>query len=182
MFAATAPRVWCRLRWPTRYPVDVLSESAERRWERIILGTKWLGIVLVAVAAYDIYDGDDLAGVVMTIAPAALCLLAWRFAQARLDQLAAGESGGWLGWAATAMCVAVGGAVVVLGALGATGHVDHAQRDDPADPGAAVNLPDDVIVQECPTRLASGQVVTIKTLTKGHCMPVDSIPQPADPK
>jgi len=47
----------------------MVADYVEQRWERVIAVTKWLGILLAVLAAYDVYDGDDLGGVVMTVAP-----------------------------------------------------------------------------------------------------------------
>jgi hypothetical protein len=158
----------------SRYPPNV-DDFVEQRWERVIAVTKWLGIVLAAVAAYDVYDGDDVRGMVMTVAPAAACLVTWRLAQARLDRLQSGERGGWLGWAATGMCVAVGTvgiALAVLGTLTSADERDRRQAGDPPRP-QQVRIPDDVVEMDCPMRLADGQVHTVRTLTRGRCGPVD---------
>jgi hypothetical protein len=154
----------------------MVADYVEQRWERVIAVTKWLGILLAVLAAYDVYDGDDLGGVVMTVAPAAACLVAWRLAQARLDRLQSGERAGWLGWAATGVCVAVGAVGIVLAALGTLSSVDERERHrDAVDQPLSqrIQLPADTVVMDCPMRLSDGQVHTVTTLTRGHCNPVD---------
>jgi hypothetical protein len=144
--------------------------AAEARWERIAHGTKWLGILMLAVAGYDLWDGDDWRGVVMSVAPAAVLLAMWRLAVARLDQLESGEDGGRLRWVATGALVVVGGAAIGLVVLNVGGAVE---RQDQVDRRAAEvdepvvwRAPADLDVEEREVQMADGTVQRIPMLVR----------------
>ncbi len=59
--------------------------TPQGRWERLASVTFWLGWLFVAIAGYGIFEGDDLGGVVMTLAPGLLCFAMWGFAARRRD-------------------------------------------------------------------------------------------------
>lgn len=68
-------------------------ETAEERWERVGRILFWMGVFFVAMTAYGVYDGDDLRGLLMTLAPGAFCFGLWQLVSIRLDWLVYGGGG-----------------------------------------------------------------------------------------
>jgi len=62
------------------------SSSPQERWHRIALVGMYCGFVFLAASVYGIVDGDDLAGVTMTLLPGVASLGLWRLACWRRDR------------------------------------------------------------------------------------------------
>lgn len=117
----------------------------EERWERLAQGLFWTGVIFVALTAYGVYDGDDRWGLVMTIAPGAICFALWQLVSIRLDGLVHGDRGGPIRKIASWILIGVGGLTLI-----ATAAIHPSRRPDPSQMPSQIRLPDDVEVIDVP--------------------------------
>src|SRR5450432_1718170 len=125
-----------------------MSLGGQARWERITSGLFWTGVVFVVLAGYRVYDGDDFWGVVMTVAPGALCFALWKLISMWLDGIVAGGQRRWI-----ASMVLVGALVVAVFGIAA----EEEESSEPAAAYMAPALDPDIEIVEVP--LADGTMV-----------------------
>jgi hypothetical protein len=59
--------------------------SPQERWDRSAQVLLWGGVLFLALTVYGVVEGDDLRGLIMTIAPGLIMLGLWRVACWRRD-------------------------------------------------------------------------------------------------
>ena len=97
--------------------------DAEERWERIGQGLFWTGVIFVGLTVYGIFDGDDIRGLVMTVAPGALCFALWQLVSMRIESLVYGDAGGSrLRRLVSGVLFAIGALAIAAGVLLHTSH------------------------------------------------------------
>jgi hypothetical protein len=145
--------------------------TAEDRWDRVAQGTLWLAVMFVAVALHGIWEGDNFAGVAMTMAPAILLFGISRLAAGRRDQLIYDTPASTLCWlqrigalALVAIGVLYIGFKMVAG-LGTTVGEDLA-LDEIEQPAQIMRMSDDVEIGYKDVQLQDGSIVKMKTLVR----------------
>jgi len=91
--------------------------DAVSRWERTASVLLWVGILFLIFTAYAIYDGEDLPGIVMTIAPGAFVFALWYLVRARIEWLISGHKPALPVLVTMGVVAAAGALAVVLGML-----------------------------------------------------------------
>src|SRR5689334_6362883 len=70
--------------------MGLVFHTPEERWERITHVLLGVAAMFGVFTVHGIYSHDDWRGLVMTIAPGAVCFGLWYLARARLDYLVGG--------------------------------------------------------------------------------------------
>jgi hypothetical protein len=158
--------------------MGILFHTPEERWERITNVLLWVAGLFGAFTIYGLYSRDDWRGLVMTIAPGAICLGFWYLARARLDYMVSGASKPlWLKIVSWAF-VSFGAVVLVLIVIGIS---------VPAEPESDRQ---DQMLQRMNTMMKDVEVVTLpdgsKTLRRKQPPAIDeespgSAPEPLEP-
>jgi len=143
--------------------------DAITRWERIALALLVTGLLFVAFTAYSIYSGEDLAGVVMTVAPGGFVFALWYLVRARIDWLVSGHRPPLPVLIASGVVAGLGVVVVVLGLAS---DADQAARRPPIDgttPAPGLQKMDLSDLEEVDQVQPDG--TTIRTLARKHHPP-----------
>jgi hypothetical protein len=59
--------------------------SPQERWDRLARGLLWIGGFFVVLTGYDVVQGEEIRGLVMTAVAGLVCLGLWRVACWRRD-------------------------------------------------------------------------------------------------
>ncbi|HEX7699324.1 MAG TPA: hypothetical protein VF403_01300 [Kofleriaceae bacterium] len=156
-----------------------MSYGAEERWDRVGKTMFVVGGILVAAAIYGLVNGDDLRGVVMTIAPGALMFAIGWLAIRQRDRIAFGTPPTAIDW-----FVRVGSAIMIIAVV-----VVAVVRSSSGPPDATTTispgsfeLPSDVEIGEIPGPNGTPIKSLVRKYRREDC-PDTFIPdpQPADP-